>query len=126
MLVLEEKDKKGVIASIIILVVIIFSVIGLLIFWSMSVGGFSINRQGVLSLVGVSSKGEEIKITDTSLEIKVFQDTKFKNLTAHAILPVEIGNIGREDPFASPYFSQSAENFSQGTNVQPKEIFKPE
>lgn len=124
MLILEEKDRKKIVLSIMVLVLIIFGVIGLLFFWSLSIGGVSIGNIKSISLPQFSIGSKEKIIESTNIETRIFKDSKFKALRSYEVLPIREGSFGRTDPFTAPFFFSQEEFSNQG--VGNSEPFRPE
>lgn len=121
MLILEEKDRKKMVSSIVVLILIILGVMGLLFFWSLSISGFSVSSvKSTISLPQFLIGSKEKIIESTNIETRIFKDSKFKALRSYEVLPVGEGSFGRTDPFAAP-FSFFQEKFSnQGVgNSEP-------
>jgi hypothetical protein len=111
MLILEERDRKKMILSIAVLILIILGVMGLLFFWSLSISGFSMSSIKSIPLPQFSIGSKEKTIESTNIETRIFKDSKFKVLRSYEVLPVREGSFGKTDPFAAP-FSFSQEEFS--------------
>lgn len=129
MLVLEEKDRKKIVLSIMVLILIILGVIGLLFFWSLSIGGFSIGNIKSISLPQFSIGSKEKTIESTNIETRIFKDSKFKSLRSYEVLPIREGSFGRTDPFTAPFFfsEESKGRFgNENEEVGNSEPFRPE
>jgi hypothetical protein len=126
MLILEEKEKKRVIWSIIALVAIIVIIFTLLFYWSLLVGGIYLpSKLSTISLPQFFPAIQEKEpISETKIETQIFQNPKFQALRFHALLPVQKGSVGRDDPFSPPFFLSPTERGGEAT--EEKEIFQPE
>ncbi|MFH0819988.1 MAG: hypothetical protein V1892_03075 [bacterium] len=121
MLILEEKDRKKMVSSIVVLILIILGVMGLLFFWSLSISGFSVSSvKSTISLPQFLIGSKEKIIESTNIETRIFKDSKFKALRSYEVLPIREGSFGKADPFAAPFFF-SQEEFSneEAGNSEP-------
>ncbi len=98
------KKKNNTKVKNIILIIIIFGIIGYTIFYFSKNSSNSNMPSGELGLMS-SKYGTSIENIKRSIDTfynNIFSNLVYKSLRSFVKLPLELGRVGKEDPFAAP------------------------
>jgi len=91
---LEQKKRQKILIGILIVVIIIT----IFVWYSNFQKGPSVVKEQA----AISPLVSEKRLKDIELELNVLDSSLFKSLKSHGVLPITVGETGRQNPF-EPY-----------------------
>ena len=100
---MSKKKNKDKIKNI-ILIIIIFCIFGYTFYYFSSNAADQILSDNELSFISnkYSASLENVNTTKKTLKNNIFANPVFKSLRSFVSLPLELGRVGKENPFAAP------------------------